>query len=73
MGGRQGFVEQRHHTADPRTIYTTTNESIFIDFATTNAATLASYLQAATTTEAENIIKYTHGEDITLDANHWRR
>ena len=59
----------RDITADPRTIYTTTNESIFINFATTNAATLASYLQAATTTEAENIIKYTHGEDITLDAN----
>jgi len=58
-------------SAVPRKIYTTINGTSFLanDFSTTNAATLASYLQAASTTEAENIIKYTHGEDITLDAN----
>lgn len=58
-------------TAVPRKIYTTINGTSFLsgDFSTTNASTLASYLQAASTTEAENIIKYTHGEDITLDAN----
>ena len=58
-------------SAVPRKIYTTIDGTSFLanDFSTTNAATLASYLQAATTTEAENIIKYTHGEDITLDAD----
>lgn len=61
----------RDITTTPRKIYTTINGTGLLanDFSVANAATLASYLQAASTTEAENIIKYTHGEDITLDAN----
>ena len=61
----------RDIAANPRKIYTTINGTSFLsnDFSVTNAAALASYLQAASTTEAENIIKYTHGEDITLDTS----
>lgn len=61
----------RDITTTPRKIYTTIDGTSFLAnyFSTTNASTLASYLQVSTTTEAENIIKYTHGEDITLDAN----
>ncbi len=48
---------------DPRTIKTTIDESSFIDFSTTNAVTLAPYLQAVDTAESEAFIRYVHGED----------
>ncbi|MEK6672033.1 MAG: hypothetical protein AABY42_00970, partial [Nitrospirota bacterium] len=61
----------RDISSDPRTIYTTINGSSFLssNFTTANASTLTSYLQAADSTESDRIIRYLHGEDITLDAN----
>ena len=47
----------------PRNIKTTLSPPTLIDFSTANAATLAPYLQAASTNEATNIIEYTHGTD----------
>jgi type IV pilus assembly protein PilY1 len=49
----------------PRTIYTTIDGSSFLsgNFSSSNAATLASYLQAADATEAGKIIGYVHGVD----------
>ncbi len=46
-----------------RTVYTTTDESTFIDFSTANKSTLRDYLQAADDTESEKIIDYVHGID----------
>lgn len=58
-------------STDPRTIYATINGTSFLagNFATGNASTLQSYLQAANSTEAEYIIRYIHGEDglVTVD------
>ncbi len=58
-------------SAVQRTIYSTINKTSFLagNFATGNAATLQSYLQAANSTEAEYIIRYIHGEDglVTVD------
>lgn len=57
----------RNITTSPRTIYTTTNGTSFLsgNFTAANKTTLASYLQAATSTEAEKIINYVHGTDQT--------
>ncbi len=47
----------------PRTIKTQLDGSHFTDFSVSNASTLRTYLQASSDTEAEDIIKYIHGED----------
>lgn len=47
-----------------RTIKTTIGGGL-IDFSTDNASKLRPYLQAADVTEAKNIIRYVHGEDIS--------
>ncbi len=60
---------ERDITTDGRTIYTTTDESTMIPFSTANAAILEPYMQAANPAEADRIIRYINGEDITLDAN----
>jgi hypothetical protein len=54
---------QRDLSSYPRSIYTTINGSTFTNFTTANASTLQGYLQAANTTEAQNIINYVHGVD----------
>ncbi|NOY39153.1 MAG: hypothetical protein GXO95_02670 [Nitrospirae bacterium] len=54
----------RNLSTDPRTIKTTTGTGL-IDFSTGNAATLQPYLQAADIAEAQNIINYIHGYDIS--------
>lgn len=46
-----------------RTIYTQLSGKLFTDFSVANASDLQSYLQAASVDEAEDIIKYIHGED----------
>jgi len=48
----------------PRAIYTTTSGSSLISFSIPYASDLQSYLQAASVSEAEDIINYTHGIDI---------
>ncbi|MDH5203778.1 MAG: hypothetical protein OEW69_11075, partial [Nitrospirota bacterium] len=60
----------RDISVTPRTIYTTINGSSFLagNFSIGNASTLKEYLQASDV-EAVNIIRYTHGEDIIIDAN----
>ncbi|MFZ3136874.1 MAG: hypothetical protein WA126_05715 [Thermodesulfovibrionales bacterium] len=57
----------RDLSSDPRTIYTTTNGTSFLAnyFTVANRTTLRPYLQAADDTEAEYIIRYTHGEGLT--------
>ncbi|MBI5420146.1 MAG: hypothetical protein HZA60_08650 [Deltaproteobacteria bacterium] len=61
---------QRSLTTNPRSIYTTTNGSTLIPFSVDNASLIPlSYLQAATTTERERIIRFVHGEDIFADAD----
>jgi type IV pilus assembly protein PilY1 len=55
----------RDITTDPRSIYTTIAGTNLISFSTANASTLSTYLQAADTTEAQYIIRYTHGEGLT--------
>ena len=57
--------------ASPRKIYTTIDGSTFLsgDLSIANKATLQPYLQASTEAEAENIIRFIHGEDIIQDAN----
>lgn len=68
----------RNIATDPRTIYTTiTGNSLLAgNFTTATAATLTPYLNVtdlsgngSTLDEAENVIRFTNGEDITLDAN----
>ena len=54
----------RDLSTSPRTIYTQLTGS-FIDFSTSNASTLQSYLNVANLTEAQNIINYVHGIDIS--------
>lgn len=58
---------KRDLSTSPRTIKTTTGSGL-IDFSTTNASALRDYLQAADDTEASNIIRYIHGEDIDINA-----
>jgi len=53
----------RDLATSPRTIYTQLNGTIFTDFNVSNASTLQSYLNAVSLTEAQDIIKYAHGED----------
>jgi len=50
-----------------RTIYTTINGTSFLtnNFTVTNKTALRSHLQASNDTEAEYIIRYTHGEGLT--------
>ncbi len=50
-----------------RTIYTTTNGTSFLasNFTVTNKTNLRQYLQAVDDTDAEYIIRYTHGEGLT--------
>ncbi len=50
-----------------RTIYTTTNGTSFLanNFTVTNKTALRPYLQAVDDTDAEYIIRYTHGEGLT--------
>ncbi len=55
----------RDLATSPRTIYTQLNGSIFTDLSVANASTLQSYLNAVNLTEAQDIIKYVHGEDKT--------
>lgn len=53
--------------SSPRTIYTTLNGTSFLsgNFSSSNASTLAPYLQAADAAEATKIIGYVHGVDQT--------
>ncbi len=56
----------------PRQIYTTTNGTSLIPFSVSDASLLSlTSLQATTSLERENIIRFVHGEDIfqDLDAN----
>lgn len=63
-----GLLHSRNLSSSPRTIKTTINGSTLIDFSLSNAATLQSYLQASSLTEAQNIIRYVIGEsDIDSD------
>jgi type IV pilus assembly protein PilY1 len=52
-----------------RTIYTTINGTSFLvnNFTVTNKTALRPYLQAVDDTEAEYIIRYTHGEGLTTE------
>jgi type IV pilus assembly protein PilY1 len=62
----------RDITTSPRTIYTTTNGTSLIPFSVSDASLLSlTSLQASTSAERENIIRFVHGEDIIqdLDAN----
>jgi len=62
----------RNLSTNPRRIYTTTDGSSLVPFSVANASLLSlTSLQAATSTERENIIRFVHGEDIyqDLDAN----
>ncbi len=54
-----------------RTIFTTTDGHTKIDFTTTNTLTLQPYLRAADFTEANNIINWIRGSDLsTTDTGH---
>ncbi|MBE0425176.1 MAG: hypothetical protein IBX72_00825 [Nitrospirae bacterium] len=57
----------RDISVQPRTIYTTIDGSNFLSggFSTENKTTLIPYLQAANDIEAEDIIRYIHGEALT--------
>ncbi len=58
----------RDLSTSPRTIYTTVDGTNLISFSTTQAAsnsTLQTYLQASSATEAQNIVNYVHGYDIS--------
>lgn len=57
----------RDISTDPRTIYTTIDGSTLLSggFSIANKTTLRPYLQAANDTEAEDIIRYIHGEGLT--------
>ncbi|MEK6691224.1 MAG: hypothetical protein AABY78_08005 [Nitrospirota bacterium] len=74
----------RNISTDPRTVYTNCDitggscigTTKLMSFSQGNASTFASYLQAtdvngngSNVDESQNIIRYIHGEDITLDAN----
>jgi len=68
--GNQLWV--RDLSTNPRTIYTTTNGTSLIPFSVTDAGLISlTSLQASTSAERENIIRFVHGEDIfqDLDAN----
>jgi type IV pilus assembly protein PilY1 len=57
---------KRDITTSPRTIFTSlTGIEPHMEFSVANASFLQTYLQASTVTEAENIIKYIHGYDLT--------
>jgi type IV pilus assembly protein PilY1 len=57
---------ERNITTTPRTIFTSlTGIEPHLDFSVANASSLQTYLQASTVTEAENIIKFIQGYDIT--------
>ncbi len=66
---------RRDLTADPRKIYTTTDSRSFADFTHANAGNLYWRLNAEganlaeKTTFAENVIDYTLGADVCLDAS----
>jgi type IV pilus assembly protein PilY1 len=55
-----------------RTIFTTTDGFSKLDFTTSNASTLLPYVRAADSTEAENIINWHRGSNLTgiTDAGH---
>ncbi len=55
----------RNISTSPRTIYTYLGGSSFTDLSVGNASTLQPYLQAVSLTEAEDIIRYIHGQDKT--------
>ena len=58
----------RDLTMSPRTIYTTLDGKTLINFSASEAAsntTFQTYLQAADAAEAQNIVNYVHGYDIT--------
>jgi type IV pilus assembly protein PilY1 len=66
----------RDISVDPRTLYTTITGTSFLSggFSTGNAGTLASYMtvtdrngSGSTTDEAQNVIRYLHGEEIVMD------
>ena len=61
---------ERDLTADPRTVYTTTDGSTLrtFDSSTTTATELQSYLQAPTVTAAQKIINFIKGIDYPGDA-----
>jgi Tfp pilus tip-associated adhesin PilY1 len=60
---------ERSDISDPRTIKTSDSSNSFVDFATTNASTLQSSLQAGSLTDAQNIINYVRGTDISTYRN----
>lgn len=68
---------QRDLTAEPRTIYTTTDGSSLFDFSVANAGSLSALLDVQDensdlnkTDDAEYLIRYIHGEDfIGMDRN----
>ncbi|HDH04297.1 MAG TPA: hypothetical protein ENH01_01090, partial [Nitrospirae bacterium] len=55
-----------------RTIFTTVNGSTTLDFKIANSSTLKPYLRADSTSEADNIIDWIRGDDLTgiTDSNH---
>lgn len=55
---------RRDLTASPRRIKTSLGSGL-VNFSTSNANTLMSYLQAANTTESTNIINYVNGIDVS--------
>jgi hypothetical protein len=54
---------KRNLASDPRTIYTTTDDTNLIGFSTGNAGTLQPYLQAGSANEASEIISWVKGYD----------
>lgn len=56
-------------TPSSRTVYYTTDGSTRSTFTTSDAATLQSYLQAASSDEAQAIIRWTRGEDTQTGGN----
>lgn len=65
--GAGEMLWSRDIASNPRSIYTTITGTNLISFSTANASTLRTYLQAVDNTEAQYIIRYTHGEGLTTE------
>jgi type IV pilus assembly protein PilY1 len=65
--GAGEMLWSRDIASEPRSIYTTITGTNLISFSTANASTLRTYLQASDDTEAQYIIRYTHGEGLTTE------
>jgi type IV pilus assembly protein PilY1 len=55
----------RDLSARPRKIYTTLDKQSLVALEPGNATSFQDYLRASTTTEAENIIRFIHGENVS--------